>query len=548
METAYSRYEIIETLGTGVTSRVDKARDPVIGRTVALKTFLQGFGSCDLQQQFAREAQIIGRLSHPNIVALYDVGTNKDGVPYFVMEYVAGRTLEAVLADGALPLARTALWAADLAGALSLAHRANIIHGDIKPANIIVTPEGHVKLGDFGVARFATQTSGYGKVMGTPAYLSPEQIQGVLQDTRSDLFSLGIILYQMACGVRPFKGSSIGAVCAQIIACDPPPPSHHNPSLPPTFDRVVMRCLSKDPAKRYPTAEALASSLYPFARNNEPTQPKPARPSLQGSLLSWWNRPIQQKEVWIAGAGLILILTTGLVMNARHKRSVLAASAVRASSVAPSPLPGSANPSADVSFATPVQANALTAASFGVTDDSAPVVAKDSANSAPDAPAKVSRRHSLPAPPDKSEKNIAAEPSPAPTSPPPATGEQITTPRAPVHKDSGTLNVQVVSAVANERLAIYAGSELLLSIPLESAHIGEMLHFDRPLSVGSHPLRVALYNSNSELHAQKEGLAEVVADGQSTLGIRINRRPKFLIRKETALEISWPNPLSADAR
>jgi serine/threonine protein kinase len=546
METAYSRYEILETLGTGVTSRVDKARDPVIGRTVALKTFLQGFGSCDLQQQFAREAQIIGRLSHPNIVALYDVGTNKDGVPYFVMEYVSGRTLEAVMAGGgAMPLARAALWAADLAGALSLAHRANIIHGDIKPANIIVTPEGQVKLGDFGVARFATQTSGYAKVMGTPAYLSPEQIQGQLQDTRSDLFSLGIILYQMACGVRPFNGSSIGAVCAQIIACDPPPPSHHNPSLPPTFDRVVMRCLSKDPAKRYPTAEALAASLYPFARNNEPIQPKPARPS----LLSWWNRPIQQKEVWIAGTGLILILTTGFAINARHKRPVLAASTVPASTVAPSPLPSSANPSADVSFATPVQGNALTAASFGVTDDSAPVVAKDSANSAPDSPAKVSRMHPLPAPPKKNQKKIAPEPSPAAPALPAETDKPVAAQgQTPQRKDTGSLSIQVVSAVANEKLAIYAGSELLLSTPLESAHIGETLHFDRPLSVGSHALRVALYNANSELHVQKEGLAEVVADGPNTLGIRINRRPKLLIRKETALEISWPNQLSADAR
>ena len=548
METAYSRYEVTETLGTGVTSRVDKARDPVIGRTVALKTFLQGFGSYDLQQQFAREAQIIGRLSHPNIVALYDVGTNKDGVPYFVMEYVAGRTLEAVLADGALPLARAALWAADLAGALSLAHRANIIHGDIKPANIIVTPEGQVKLGDFGVARFATQTSGYAKVMGTPAYLSPEQIQGQLQDTRSDLFSLGIILYQMSCGMRPFNGSSIGAVCAQIIACDPPPPSHYNASLPPTFDRVVMRCLAKDPAKRYPTAEALAASLYPFARNSQPTQPKPARPPLHRSLLSWWNRPIQQKEIWIGIAGLALIVSGAWASHAVHRPPVLAASAIPSKAVAPLPATGSTAPSSGVSSAGPDQASTLTAARFDAMDDSAPVIAKDAANSAPAAAVKVSRTRSLatPRPPKKPEKK-SAEPVAVPTPVPPAAEEQIATEK-PAHKDSGSLNIQVTSSVANETLAIYAGSELLLSTPLEAGHIGQTLHFDRPLSVGSHALRVVLYNVNSELHVQKEGLAEVVADGPNTLGIRINRRPKLLIRKETALEISWPNQLSADAR
>jgi serine/threonine protein kinase len=548
METAYSRYEIIETLGTGVTSRVDKARDTVIGRTVALKTFLQGFGSCDLRQQFAREAQIIGRLSHPNIVALYDVGTNKDGVPYFVMEYVPGRTLEAVMAGGgALPLARTALWAGDLAGALSLAHRANIIHGDVKPANIIVTPEGQVKLGDFGVARFATQTSSYGKVMGTPAYLSPEQILGKLQETRSDLFSLGIILYQMSCGARPFNGSSIGAVCAQIISCDPPPPSHYNPSLPPAFDRVVMRCLAKDPAKRYPTAEALASSLYPFARNNAPVQAKPTQLSLQRKLLSWWNRPLQKRDIWAAAAGLVLILTTGLVINAAHKRSVLAASAVPANNLAALPVTSFTNPSADASPFVPVKTHEISLVDFGGTHDS-PVVTKDPPPSASAAPVKVSRVRSHPASPKKSEKKTALEPIPAPSALPSTTEKQIAREQASPRKDTGSLSIQVLSSVANETLAIYAGSELLLSTPLESAHVGETLHFDRPLAVGSHPLRVALYNSNSELHVQKEGLAEVVADGQNTLGIRVNRRPKLLIRKETALEISWPNQLSASAR
>ena len=211
MNTPQDRYEVIETLGVGATSRVDKARDTLIGRTVALKTFLQGFGSRDLQRHFVREAQIIGGLSHPNIVALYDVGTNKDGAPYFVMEYVEGKTLEAILKDGRLPLPRVAKWAGDLATALGQAHRAKIIHGDVKPANILVTPEGQVKLGDFGISHISTQISGSGDLLGTPAYLSPEQILGNLQDTRSDLFSLGIVLYQMATGIRPFDGDAPGA-------------------------------------------------------------------------------------------------------------------------------------------------------------------------------------------------------------------------------------------------------------------------------------------------------------------------------------------------
>src|SRR5262249_54250118 len=153
--------------------------------------------------------QIVGRLSHPNIVGLYDIGTNEDGAAFLVLEYVNGKTLEAISTEGPMPLSRVALWAGDLATALGRAHRAGVIHGDVKPANILVTKDGDVKLGDFGIARFATQVSGTGKLIGTPAYLSPEQIHGKPQDVRSDLFSLGIILYQMATGVRPFDGTSV---------------------------------------------------------------------------------------------------------------------------------------------------------------------------------------------------------------------------------------------------------------------------------------------------------------------------------------------------
>src|SRR5258708_17404791 len=260
-----TRYEIVSTIGVGASSRVDKAHDPLIDRTVAMKTFGHGFGSEELQKQFMREAQILGRLSHPNIVSIYDLGTNENGSAYLVMEFVPGKTLESVMAaQGALPLARVGVWAGDLANALHRAHRASIVHGDVKPANIFVTDDGHIKLGDFGIARYATQLSGTGKLVGTPAYLSPEQIKGEVQDHRSDIFSLGIILYQMATGVRPFDGSSVTAVCAQIVAADPPPPSRHNPQLPKEFDPTVIRSLSNNPNPPYPP--------------RQPPPPRPERP------------------------------------------------------------------------------------------------------------------------------------------------------------------------------------------------------------------------------------------------------------------------------
>src|SRR6202521_5355034 len=356
MITPQGRYEFIETLGTGATSRVDKARDTLIGRIVALKTFLHGFGSGDVQKQFLREAQIIGRLAHPYIVGLYDVGTDNNGVPFFVMEYVEGKTLEKVLDAGPLPLEKAVVWAADLTAAIARAHRAKVIHGDIKPANILITKDGQVKLGDFGIARFTTQVSNSGVLMGTPAYLSPEQILGNTQDTRSDLFSLGIILYQMTTGVRPFSGSSVSAVCAQIVAIMPPPPSHHNPSLPAAFDRIVMRCLAKDPAERYATAEALGASLYPFAHAQEMAPAAPEKPSAAAEFVgraekwartavqalkaeaqeqsrrltslitaiwtsdaAWWNRPMQRKDLWAAGIAAVLLV--GLVPMARALRN-----------------------------------------------------------------------------------------------------------------------------------------------------------------------------------------------------------------------------------
>jgi serine/threonine protein kinase len=315
-----NRYEVIGNLGCGATSRVDKARDTILGRTVALKTLVHAFGAPTEQKQFLREAQIVSQLSHPSIINLYDVGIEEGNVAYLVMEYVTGKTLQQVLSEAPIPFPRACAWGADLAGALTRAHRAGIIHGDVKPANILVTEDGNVKLGDFGIARFATQVSGSGRMMGTPAYLSPEQIHGEPQNTRSDLFSLGIVLYQMVTGVPPFEGSSVSAVCAQILAADPIPPTQRNPALPPAIDHVIMRCLAKSPADRYPSAEALAASLYPFARLGPGTELTPNPPV--GPKGSWLTRPTQPRDLWVLAA-LAVVAICGVpvsrVVAARYR-------------------------------------------------------------------------------------------------------------------------------------------------------------------------------------------------------------------------------------
>jgi serine/threonine protein kinase len=261
-----NRYQALELLGSGTTSRVEKARDNVIGRTVALKTFVNGFGE-DLQQQFLNEAQIVGQLSHSAVVQLFDVGIDEQGTPFLVMEYVAGKTLEHFFASSTATIQRACAWIVDLAGALAAAHRAGIIHGDVKPGNILVTKDNKVKLGDFGIARLATQACGSGRVLGTPAYLAPEQIRSEIQDQRSDQFSLGIVFYQMLTGLRPFDGASLGEVCGQIMNSEPAPPSLRNPAVPPALDGIIARCLSKNPEDRFASCEDLARALYPFARS-----------------------------------------------------------------------------------------------------------------------------------------------------------------------------------------------------------------------------------------------------------------------------------------
>ncbi|HTQ60777.1 MAG TPA: serine/threonine-protein kinase [Candidatus Solibacter sp.] len=323
------RYEVLETLGSGATSRVDKARDTIIGRTVALKSFLQGFGK-NSEQQFLSEAQTIGSLSHSSIAQLYDVNTDAAGAAFLVMEFVPGKNLEQLLAHGPIPFEKAAVWAADLGSALAHAQRAGIIHGDVKPSNIRVTEDEKVKLVDFGVARFASQVSGSDRVLGTPAYLSPEQIEGKKQDGRSDLFSLGVVLYEMITGVRPFAGDSLGEVCAQILTAEPIRPSKLNPSIPAALDRILVRCLAKNPDERYQSGKDLARALYLVARcgNHLSSQPKRAY---------WFMRQAHPRDLW-AIASLVLLVASAVIAadslrDWLQPRPASAVASVRAKSV-----------------------------------------------------------------------------------------------------------------------------------------------------------------------------------------------------------------------
>jgi serine/threonine protein kinase len=270
------RYQILETIGTGANSRVVRGFDPLIHRTVAIKLFSPGLATGEGRERFLTEARVVGQISHASIVALHDMGIEESSwTPYLVMEYVEGQALERILDKGSVPFPRACAWTADIAMALSVAHRKGIIHGDVKPANILITEEGRVKLTDFGMARLASRDTKDTPLLGTPAYWCPEQILGKSQDARSDIFSLGIVLYEMITGTRPFQADSLQGMCSLIMSSTPLAPSHSNPSLPAGLNDLVSSCMAKDPAHRRSSAEDLADDLYPFARRKQAPQAAP---------------------------------------------------------------------------------------------------------------------------------------------------------------------------------------------------------------------------------------------------------------------------------
>jgi serine/threonine-protein kinase len=270
------RYEILEIIGTGANGRVARAHDPMIGRLVAIKLFPKELAQGEARQRFLQEARVVGQLSHPSIITLHDMGIEESTqTPYLVMEFLEGQPLDRILVKGSLPFPKACAWAAEVACALGVAHRKGVIHGDVKPANVLITNDGRVKLMDFGMARLASRDTAGSPLLGTPAYWCPEQILGKPQDSRSDLFSLGVVLYEMVTGQRPFDADSLQGICGRVLSSTPLPASHANPSVPTGFDGVIVRCLAKDPAARYATAEALAEELYPLARRTVTTQIPP---------------------------------------------------------------------------------------------------------------------------------------------------------------------------------------------------------------------------------------------------------------------------------
>lgn len=264
----FGRYEILCELGRGAMGVVYKGRDPQIDRLVALKTISLWGQEPDEEKEFRlrfmNEAQAAGRLHHSGIVSVFDVGEDPENHdPYIVLEYVPGESLNRILSrEKKLPLDRALKLAAEIADALDYAHAQGVIHRDIKPANVLITQDGHAKIADFGIAKLnLSHFTIPGRVLGTPAYMAPEQLSGEAVDGRSDLFSVGVILYAMVTGHSPFQGNSATTVCFKVANREPIAASALDMTLPPQLDAVISRAMAKDPNERYQRGSDFADDL-----------------------------------------------------------------------------------------------------------------------------------------------------------------------------------------------------------------------------------------------------------------------------------------------
>jgi hypothetical protein len=369
-QTLDGRYQLGSLLGVGGMARVYLAIDRVLERQVAVKVLSPPYAQDPVfVERFRREARSAARLSHPNIVAVFDSGSDA-GEHYLVMEYVAGQSLAELLArQGRLAPRRAAELAVEVCAALAAAHAQGLVHRDVKPANVLVGDDGQVKVTDFGIVKAAATATltGTGTVLGTAAYLSPEQARGGPVDARSDLYSLGCVLYELLCGTPPF-GSGVDsppvAVATRHLHQPPEPPSGHNRQVDPELDAVVLTALAKDPALRHQSAielqdalkgvlagEAVAAGPVGFPAAAAPTEPLVRRPGGTGVLpgamgpavrgfgrrSGWprWALPVAGLALGIALVGAVLWPDGGGIPTRREAGSTAAPATSASSTTTP---------------------------------------------------------------------------------------------------------------------------------------------------------------------------------------------------------------------
>src|SRR5688500_2252129 len=281
MISTLGRYKIVAEIGQGAMGTVYKAVDPIIDRTVAIKTINLNLSRQELEeyeQRFQQEIKAAGRLNHPNIVTIYDVGKT-DAVAYMAMEFLEGLELKDMIATGQIPPADQIVdIISQVADGLSFAHQQDIVHRDVKPSNIMVMKGGIAKITDFGIARLpnsAVKTM-TGLILGSPRYMSPEQVIGKAIDARSDIFSLGVVLYEALTGVAPFDGDNVNAIMYATVNTTPPPPSAHNRAVPAMLNLIVAKAMAKLLEDRYQTVKEFAEDMREVRRQMDSSRPQAA--------------------------------------------------------------------------------------------------------------------------------------------------------------------------------------------------------------------------------------------------------------------------------
>ena len=403
------RYVIVEEIGQGAMGVVYKAVDPLIDRTVAIKTINLDLSKEELanfEKRFQREVQSAGKLNHPNIVTVYDVGRT-EGVAYMAMEFLEGKELREILDSGVvLPIEKIAHIASQVADGLGFAHEHGIVHRDVKPANVMVMKNGLIKITDFGIAQMSSASRTMsGMVMGSPKYMSPEQVVGQAVDGRSDIFSLGVVLYEMLAGKTPFAGENISAIMYQILNDEPIPPKAFNQNIPDSINFIVLKALAKHPDKRYQNAKEMARDLKRYktmeisasgdhpppeesmerrkqARENlgDTTQMMPSlvSPNPSGAAHGlaprdgWWNT---QRFLLYAAIPAMIVTFAAVVVLSKAKQPVPPSAPSKQVVVAP-PV---TNPSLDTAQQTPPAMQA-TAPVLAPSDAPKVVIAKDAAD------------------------------------------------------------------------------------------------------------------------------------------------------------------------
>jgi eukaryotic-like serine/threonine-protein kinase len=537
----FGRYEIVGELGRGAMGVVYKARDPQIDRMVALKTVVLRGQDPELEREFRsrflNEAKAAGRLHHPGIVTIFDVGEDPENHdPYIVLEYVAGEALNRILArERKLPLEKALRLAEEIATALDYAHAQGVTHRDIKPGNILVAQDGRAKIADFGIAKLnLAHFTLPGKVLGTPAYMAPEQLSGEGTDGRADLFSLGVILYAMVTGHSPFQGDSATTVCFKVANREPVPASALELSLPRELDAVIARAMAKDRDQRYQRGAEFAADLHELQAQ---TKPGTTALSLPG-VAALGTRSQQATAAQLSGRPAVGFAYAAKVIRAAVLRAPMRDLILGVATIIMLLIVGvqsrllTGSQQAEES----AQMQALHAGEMQVSEMKAPLAAAAPATTKPETPAphstvaKSSRGPAL----DPAVKRASAKTSTRKTEPSRAPAKEVVVPLSMVE-------LAVRHQFKDATLSVYVDDTLALTRPLRGGTQKHLVVFSGihgmdsetlKVPAGKHLLRFRTQTADQTIDLSKTISADLIGGDDKTLLITFDKH-------NTAMHVEW---------